>query len=59
MLNSPKEFKGLTVVARFDLCGETIEITTADNGNLKHWKRNGTSWTIDHIQLITGELIYP
>ena len=58
MINAPREFRGLTVVGRFDLCGETKMITTADRGNLQYWRRKGTSWTIDHIQLSTGEIVY-
>ena len=60
MINAPREFNGLTVVCRYDLNGETVEITTADkSGGLRHWKKNGTGWGLVHIRRNTGEIVYP
>ena len=58
MINAPKEFKGFTVVSRMEINGEIISITTADKGDLIHWKRKGKGWTVEYEQKRTGEIVY-
>lgn len=59
MINIPDEFKTLNVVSYILVKGKFKEITTAHEGEYRHWKSNGESWHLSYIQQPDGTIIYP